>query len=232
MRQLPDLKLPPILFQNDDFVVFNKPGNISLLADRSGAPNLWDTFKHAYGKSYLVHRLDKGTSGVLLLAKNQTTQTRLTKLFADHKVRKHYAALVVGDFARGQTQRIDLPLTKGRKSRYRVAGQRTTISQSENRYTVEPDREGLDAFTRARAISSTATHTLVALMPRTGRTHQLRVHLSWIGYPIVGDHLYGPKDPSKVSRLNLHCHKLIVPGFGTFTAELPMALTQSQRSPT
>jgi 23S rRNA-/tRNA-specific pseudouridylate synthase len=79
------------------------------------------------------------------------------------------------------------------------------------------------SLTRLRVISSSADGSTVLLNPSTGRTHQLRVHLAWIGHPIAGDALYGnPADPAqRRERLMLHAHRLVLPGFGTFHAPLP-----------
>lgn len=211
-----------MLHRDDALWVFNKPANVSLLRDRSGAPDLRHAITEEIAEPYLVHRLDKGTSGVLLVATTQASQSRLTQAFARHEVSKSYIAWVVGQFPDTGTQVIDLPLCRGRKSRYRVAGERGNIEHRNRRYTVPQDRKGVAAVTRARALSYTDTHTLLALRPQHGRTHQLRVHLSWTGYPIVGDHLYGRKsDPLQAApRLMLHCRSLVILG-ERFVAPLP-----------
>jgi tRNA pseudouridine32 synthase/23S rRNA pseudouridine746 synthase/23S rRNA pseudouridine1911/1915/1917 synthase len=210
-----------IIAETDALWVLNKPSGVSLLRDRAGHANLWDIFKASHPKPYLVHRLDKGTSGVLLIAKNQPTQTRLTQLFATRTISKYYVARVLGKLPIGATMTIELPLCKGRKSKYRVAGERSAIELQGNRFSVAQSREGVDAITHARALRTEDGTSIVALHPVTGRTHQLRVHLSWIGHPIIGDELYGrPADPQqRAARLMLHCHKLVVPGFGTFNAD-------------
>ena len=210
------------LHESSDLLVLNKPANISLLRDRSGAEDLWSLINQT-AKHYLVHRLDKGTSGVLLVAKTQARQSTLTQAFAERRVRKFYLAQVVGEFPRGSTLSIDLPLRKGRKSRYRVAAQRQAIQRTASGWQVAADGEGAEAFTRVRALSCSAGRTWVLAQPRTGRTHQLRVHLSWVGFPIVGDHLYGrPADPKQAaSRLMLHCHRLVLPEGETYSAALP-----------
>jgi len=199
--------------QTDDLWVLDKPANLSLLADRSGADNLWSLIKQQPGKPYLVHRLDKGTSGVLLIARNAQTQRHLTRAFAQHQVRKFYLAWVSGSFPSGRTYHIDLPLCRGRKSRFRVAGERHNITLQDNRYSVVQDRPGIDAYTRVRCLRTAGPYSLLAVQPRHGRSHQIRVHLSWLGYPIKGDHLYGrPADSAQqAARLMLHCHRLVVP---------------------
>ncbi len=214
-----------VLAEGPDLKVYAKPSGVSLLADRAGAPNLWDEFKALGKKPYLVHRLDKGTSGVLLVAYSQRAQRTLTKRFADRDVTKFYVAWVNGLFPAGRTYELDLPMTKGRKSRYRLAGPREAIQLNGSRYSLAADREGVDARTYVRVLRTTEERSLVLLKPITGRTHQLRVQMAWLGFPLLGDHLYGrPDDPAQqADRLMLHCHCLSVPGWGTFRAPLPGA---------
>lgn len=211
-----------IIQRNRDLVAIDKPADVSLLADRSGAPCLWDRLAGELGsKPYLVHRLDKGTSGVLLVALNPDTQRRLTRAFQQRQVRKFYLAWVAGMLETTATLLIDLPLRKGRKSRYRVAGLRESIRRGPRGWFLpEPDADGHDSLTRIRALRHADGRTLVLASPVTGRTHQLRVHLAWIGHPILGDRLYGRPDApaQQAPRLQLHCHRLVVPQVGTFTA--------------
>ena len=170
-----------------------------------------------------MHRLDKGTSGALLVARSQRAQSALTRAFASRQVAKYYIAWVKGAFPVGHTHRIELALCKGRKNRYRVAAARAQIQQSGVRFHVEPDRPGLEAMTFARCLHHRRGRSLMLLKPVTGRTHQLRVHLAWLGYPILGDSLYGKRnDPEQAAdRLMLHCHRLVVHGWGQFCAPLP-----------
>lgn len=213
-----------------DLLVIDKPANISLLADRSGAANLWDMLVGELGPSrrpYLVHRLDKGTSGVLLVATTQERQRHLTKAFEARLVRKYYVARLAdtADLQLSGTGRIDLPLRKGRKSRYRVAGRREDIERTGSNWrlaatAVDPQgKPSHPSATRWRHLGGERA----LLQPLTGRTHQLRVHLSWLGWPLRGDHLYGrPDQPAQQwPRLALHCHRLIVPGVGSFRASAP-----------
>lgn len=228
----PDPPEPDILYRDQGLVVLNKPAELALLADRSGAPCLWDALPALIGsKPYLVHRLDKGTSGVLLVALNQATQRRLTRAFQQRLVGKFYLTRVTGALApeASASLAIDLPLRKGRKSRYRVAGARSAIRRHRHGWSLGPaDPDGHPSFTRVRVLRREPEHTLLVAAPRTGRTHQLRVHLAWIGHPIVGDRLYGrPDTPAqRAGRLHLHCHRIRVPGFGSFRAPAPAALAQ------
>ncbi len=214
---------PEILHDAADVVVLDKPSGLSVLADRSGAPCLWDMLPDLLGgKPYQVHRIDKGTSGVLLVARSQTRQRELTQAFQQRRVRKYYLAWVVG--APAPRGLIDLPLKRGRKSRFRVAGQRADIRQDRRGWSLPmPSGDGHSSQTRLRTLRRESGRSLVLLQPLTGRTHQLRVHASWIGHPLLGDMLYGsPASPDQQApRLQLHCHRLVLPGVGSFVARLP-----------
>lgn len=208
-------------------MVLNKPSGLSLLADRSGAPCLWDQFPDLLGgKPYLVHRLDKPTSGLLIVARSAESQRSLTRAFQRREIRKYYLAWVQGTPPAAGT--IDLPLRKGRKSRFRVAGGRAEIERvgslwqlSERQDAAAPTADGHASQTRFRTLRQRGTRSLVLLQPLTGRTHQLRVHMAWIGYPIMGDLLYGnPTAPAQQApRLQLHCHRLVVQGLPGLTAD-------------
>jgi tRNA pseudouridine32 synthase/23S rRNA pseudouridine746 synthase/23S rRNA pseudouridine1911/1915/1917 synthase len=216
-----------VLHRSADLLAIDKPSGISLLADRSGAPCLWDELREFLRPDGLeplsVHRIDKGTSGVLLVALTRERQSALSHAFAERAVRKFYVARVVGDPSLdGHTGMIDLPLAKGRKSRYRVAGPRERIARERNRWRLAGRAaDGYRSLSRLRRISGDRSHTILALQPITGRTHQLRVHLAWIGHPICGDLLYGrPDDPvQQWPRLALHCHRIVVDGL-TISAPL------------
>lgn len=217
-----------IVHQDANVMVVNKPSGISLLADRSGAPCLWDQFPELLGgKPYLVHRLDKPTSGLLILARTVESQRRLTRAFQRREIRKYYLAWVQGTPPVAGT--IDLPLRKGRKSRFRVAGGRAEIERVGGLWHLRgaaddakpAPRDGHASQTRFRRLLQRGTRSLVLLQPLTGRTHQLRVHMAWIGYPIMGDLLYGsPAAPAqRAPRLQLHCHRLVVPDLPALTAD-------------
>jgi RluA family pseudouridine synthase len=209
-----------VLFRNDEFLALNKPSGVSLFADRSGEPNLWDALKEQLAQDQQVprsvHRLDKGTSGVLLVAFTRSAQRELNRALnpaiAAATVRKFYLARASGDLHLDGTGEVDLPLRKGRKSRYRVAGPREAIHREADIWRLGGAAEpGYESQTRLRRLNSIGADTLLVLAPKTGRTHQLRVHLSWIGHPIRGDHLYGrpDSDAQRWPRLALHCHRMV-----------------------
>ena len=132
-------------------------------------------------------------------------------------MRKFYVARVLGDVTSAARP---APSTcrsrKGRKSRYRVAAPRERIARHGSRWHLErtTPRRARQRVARFVEWVAIGRHTLLALQPLTGRTHQLRVHLAWIGHPILGDHLYGKPDAAdqRWPRLALHCHRIVVDG--------------------
>lgn len=222
--------MPETLYRDASLIAFDKPSGVSLLADRGSEHCLWDeirTFCHPV-KPLLVHRLDKGTSGVLLIALEPGRQAALTRAFSERRVHKWYVARVVGVPDLRGTGTIDLPLRPGRKSRYRVAGKREDIRRRGATWSLaHRDGEGVAALTRIRVLARRDGSSVLLCAPQTGRTHQLRVHLAWIGHPILGDHLYGRPDApeQQFARLALHCHRISIPGLlPAITAPCPREL--------
>lgn len=202
-----------VLFDQEDVLAINKPAGVALFADRQSEDSLWPDLQAQLGKILPVHRLDKGTSGVLLFARTAKTQGHLNRLFLKHDLLKFYVAECVGRLVLGSTHHIDLPLMPGRKSRYRVAGQRADIEQLNNTWHLKTPastnpQSSFAALTSLRTLRIKEQSSELLLRPHSGRTHQLRVHLAWIGHPIRGDHLYGnPKaEEQQAPRLQLHCH--------------------------
>lgn len=204
-----------------------------MLADRQSPECLWNDLKRLLPRGtrpFMVHRLDKGTSGVWVVATTQPRQRQLTKAFEARQVRKYYVARVTKAPKLAGTGLMDLPLTKGRKSRYRVAGAREDIEHSGARWRLAQGSAFPGAKTKTAFASQTRLRRLnnstVLLQPLTGRTHQLRVHLAWTGSPIKGDHLYGKLSDRAQAwpRLALHCHRLVLPEIGSFRASPPQGL--------
>lgn len=215
-----------ILHEDPDLLVVDKRPGVSVLADRSGSGCFWEEIQEfcggtGRGRPRLVHRLDKGTSGVLLVALTAESQSALTRQFNSREVAKTYLAVVEGvpDPLRA---RIDLPLAPGRKGRYRVAGPRGEITlHSQTRppaWILPPGRAAFSkpshrSRTSYRVLRTAGTGALVLVQPHTGRSHQIRVHLSWLGWPITGDALYGRQSKESIEaagRLMLHARKLVV----------------------
>lgn len=217
LEQIPDIELP-ILYEDEDCVVINKP--VGVLSHSKGAFNPEATVAtwlrsrlNGLGgeRGGIVHRLDRATSGVMICAKTPEALSWLQKQFATRNVKKTYAAVVSGHLEPAEAI-IDMPIERNPKApaTFRVGPQ------------------GKHAVTAYTTISSNEKYSLLELKPETGRTHQLRVHLSNLHHPIVGDTLYGG-EPAK--RLYLHAHHLEITLLKNherkvFTAELPVGFTE------
>lgn len=170
-----------------------------MLADGTGAPCLWDWLtseicqKTGGWHPYLVHRLDKGASGIWLVARTQEAQSKLTQQFNKREVDKIYLAGVWG-IPPNKEDTIDLPLEKARKGKFRIARKGT----------------GYPSQTHYRLLWSDKRVSLLLIRPMTGRTHQIRVHLQAMGTPVIGDYFYGgQKDKiTPAGCFMLHCYKL------------------------
>ena len=191
---------PEIIYEDENVVVVNKPAGLLSEAKGEYCPE-----RTLADFGLICHRLDRDTSGVMILAKNEATQKMLKKQFQDRKVHKTYYAVVPGELKLNEA-RIDLPMIRDLK--------RPT--------TFRVDANGKAAETFYKVVKSDGKHSLVELKPTSGRTHQLRVHMKYLGHPIVGDKVYGGE---KAERLFLHAKELEItlPGGKrvTFTAELP-----------
>ncbi|MDQ3394076.1 MAG: pseudouridine synthase [Bacteroidota bacterium] len=165
-----------IIFEDQDYIVINKPSQISTLDDRSGTgASILGMARKYHPDAQMNHRLDKETTGALAIAKNPEAYRALSIQFEDRKVKKIYHALCDGlhNFKDHVVKSAILTLTKG---------------------TVKIDnKEGKPAETIFNTLHAYKRHTLVACMPITGRMHQIRIHLSSIKAPITGDEQYGGK---------------------------------------
>ena len=211
-----------VLFEDDDYVVIEKPSGVSLLRDRAGLPNIFDAIRKQFPEAKLVHRLDKGTSGILVVARTKSFQAFASRQFAKRSVRKFYVAVVAGHIAKGRSLTIDLPLNPGRKGRYRIAGLREEIRGRREGWFIDSDA-GHPSISRVRVLETGMRRSLVLIQPLSGRTHQIRVHLSWIGHAIVGDALYGvpASDEQSWPRMLLHSTCVCLSPLHTFKSNLP-----------
>lgn len=198
---------PSIIYEDVDFVAIDKPPHLTVhktsqddsqitLADL--AIERWPEMG-GVGEDPLrpgiVHRLDRDTSGVMLLAKNQKSFEYLKSLFHDHKIRKTYLALAHGT-PKEASGTIDMPVGRvGAKTTTHIHGTRDLVERT--------------AITDYKVTRRFDGYSLIECMPRTGRTHQIRAHLKAIGTPIVGDPLYSPgKETLGLDRPFLHAWKL------------------------
>ena len=204
----------PIVYENEEIIIINKPAGVSVQGGEGIAHPLDKELPKQTGHEiFLVHRLDKDTSGLIITAKNRDAEEWLGQQFARRFVQKEYIAIVkgrppalAGDI---KTQIIRDP--KNRK-RFKAATQ---------------TEDGKSARTIYRCIASYGNYSLMRVRLKTGRTHQIRVHMKYIGCPILGDTVYGKKDDVfPEARLMLHAKKLTIrlPGkkkFSTFRSAVP-----------
>lgn len=171
-----------IIYEDTEIIVINKPFG---LVTHPGAGNWAGTLANALlgynrdlsklDRAGLVHRLDKNTSGLMVVAKTQKSQKFLVEQLQSHLVEREYSAIVYGNMISGGT--VSKPIGRDPKDRLK----QSIISN------------GKDAITHYRVIDRYSNHTHVRAILETGRTHQIRVHLSSIGYPLIGDSIYGGK---------------------------------------
>jgi 23S rRNA pseudouridine1911/1915/1917 synthase len=214
-----------IIFENDDLLVVNKPAG--MVVHPSPGHDRGTLVHAALGHSPelegiggeerpgIVHRLDKETSGLIVVAKNEQAHRWLQDQFRARTVEKFYLALVDGK-PPTPTGRVEAPIGRSNVHRKLMA--------------VVPKEKGREAVSIYRTLESFPAHTFLEVHPLTGRTHQIRVHMAFLGCPVVGDRIYGHKNPSvHIERHFLHAYKLkiILPGqkeARIFQADLPVEL--------
>ena len=166
-----------LLYLNDSLIAVNKPAGLPSLPDgyNLSAPHLKSVLEPVYGRLWIVHRLDRDTSGVVLLARSAQAHRELNSRFEQHQVVKRYHAVVCGcpDW---REKEVRLPLRPDGDRRHR---------------TIVDEQRGKPSITEFHLLRSLGRYALVEASPHTGRTHQIRAHLAAIGLPILGDTLYG-----------------------------------------
>jgi len=215
-----------IIYEDDDLLVIDKPAG---LAVHPAPGHLSHTLVNAILSHFphlaeisdslrpgIVHRLDKDTSGVMLVAKNTTAQLNLINQFKTRSVVKAYLVLVKGRLT-PENGIIEAPIGRDPRNRKRMA--------------VVAEGRGREARTQYQVVKYMGNYTLLEVRPETGRTHQIRVHLAAIGFPVVGDKVYGVKS-AHLSRQFLHASLLgfHLPSTGEyveFTSDLPTDLAQA-----
>jgi RluA family pseudouridine synthase len=177
MSQQADIQ---VLWCDTALLVVNKPAGLSTLPDgyNPTLPHVKSVLEHEYGRLWIVHRLDKETSGVLLLARSAEAHRLLNTQFEQHQVSKVYHALVIGN-PEWQEKTINLPLRPNGDRRHR---------------TVVDQHTGKPALTHLKVLERFGHYCLIEAAPETGRTHQIRAHLSSVGLYIVGDKLYSDRN--------------------------------------
>lgn len=175
-----------ILFENDDFVVLNKPAGLLTIPDRfdPALPSLSKILERHYEQIFIVHRLDKDTSGVIVFAKNEQTHKFLSQQFQNHQTEKIYLGLVAGNI-REKEGRIETPILDDTGK----GGRRKT------------GKNGKPAVTTFEVLETFGLYSFLKIQIFTGRTHQIRVHLQSIGHSIAMDSLYGSDQPFYLSMI-------------------------------
>jgi len=203
----------PILLRKTDFLAVDKPAGVLSQKDKSGEEDLASLLKKQEGiQGFLapVHRLDRNTSGLLILALNSGGADILTKLLKEGKVRKKYIALVKGD--PGESGTYEFPLSK---------------DEAENKATHD-EEGGKEAITHYKRLAFYGNSSLVEVEIETGRSHQIRAHFSLAGHALIGDRKYAKKPWSEIfERPALHAQKLSFPWKGEdleIEAPIPQSL--------
>ena len=183
-----------IIYQDKQIIVLNKAAGISVLTEGwdESAPYLKKNLEKQFGRIWVVHRLDKVTSGVIVFARTAEAHRHLNTQFEKREIEKTYHA-IVEDIPEWNeyTARHSLHANVGRKHR-----------------TVVDKHRGKPSETDFKVIKRYQDHTWLEAQPKTGRTHQIRVHLSASGFPIVADILYGAEESDLIARAALHAQSL------------------------
>lgn len=201
-----------ILFENEEVIVFDKPEGLASIPERGTGESLLTMLSTRFSeKLYVVHRLDKEVSGVILFARNAVAHKHLNEQFSNREIKKIYVGLTHGVIRENRAV-IDKPIRQF----------------GSGRMGVDPER-GKASVTEFRVKERFRSHTLIDAYPFSGRRHQIRVHLYSIGHPIVGDLRYGDKELQQdYGRLMLHgrsiTFKLLTSEVVTVESPLPEGL--------
>ena len=202
-----------IIFENDDFVAINKEPGVLSIPDRHDETqlSLYTILTQKYGRIFIVHRLDRDTSGLILFAKNEGTHKYLSQLFEQRNIQKKYLGIVRGSMPE-KTGSVDEPIAE----------------HPVKKGVMSVSKKGKPSLTNYEVLEDYGIYSLVQFEIQSGRTHQIRVHTKYIGHPIICDEVYGDGKPILlssfkkkyklsqndleerpiISRLALHSHSL------------------------
>jgi RluA family pseudouridine synthase len=176
-----------ILYRDEQLIAVDKPARLLTIAGRGEAgPTLLDEVRGEAPEAMTVHRLDRDTSGIVVFALTEEAHRSMNAAFETRRAEKTYYALVRGDLA--EAQRVDLPIAEGRRGSMRAVKD-------------VKEKEAQAATTLIEPRERFGKYTLCACTPKTGRTHQIRVHLAAIGHPLVVDPRYGEDRPLCIGEL-------------------------------
>ena len=173
------------VFENDDFIVLNKPSGLLSIPDREGKEtSLKKLLQDKYGKIFTIHRLDKGTSGLITFAKNENAHKLLSQQFENRQTEKLYLGLIIGS-----------PITK------KGTIDSPIMEHPTKKGLMVINRKGKESLTDYEVLEDFGIYSWLSLRIFTGRTHQIRVHMKDIGHPIACDELYGDGRPVLLSSI-------------------------------
>jgi 23S rRNA pseudouridine1911/1915/1917 synthase len=196
------MKSIPIIYEDSDIIVVNKPAGLEV---REVALALRSSRGEAGAQLELAHRLDRDTSGILLLAKHERAHEYLKQLFQERKIKKTYIALVEG-LMKEKEGTIDLPIGRSPHHPSRRVAFKKIDGKKREAVTIWRVKK---YFPQQPRLTRRDQYTLLEVMPQTGRTHQIRVHLKAIGHPVACDKLYFAKTcPDGLTRQFLHAYAL------------------------
>lgn len=201
-----------VIYEDENLLVLNKPVGTAVHGGTGESFGIAETLEQAFGTAdmQLAHRLDKATSGCLVIAKNRSTLNRYHDAFRNNDIKKTYDVLVEGGWPK------ELNSVDARLERFHLANgeRRVRVSEAGQR-----SRTAFDVVARCNRA------TWLLARPVTGRTHQIRVHATFAGYPILGDRKYGNrKFQPRASRMMLHARALELPDIGEVNAPVPSAI--------
>lgn len=173
-----------IIFENEKFVAVNKPSGLLTIPDRHDGElsSLYKILEQQYGKIFIVHRLDRDTSGIILFAKDEVTHKFLSQLFEQRNVEKYYLGIIQGTLQDNKGI-IEMPL----------------MEHPVKKGMMVVHAKGKPSFTGYESLEEYGIYSLVRFQIHTGRTHQIRAHMKHIGHPIACDEIYGDPKPVLLS---------------------------------